>query len=98
MTKQIVQLYMSSYSWTPEHNKWELFQMKKYLGVAYVALYMYVVAYVAFYMYVVTYVAFYMYVYIWKLNKHLNIQMCKMQVNRHTKQKYLCQCHVMSHE
>ena len=32
-----------------------------------------------------------------KLNiKDLNIEMCKMQVNRHTKQTYLCQCHVMS--
>ena len=73
---------MSLYSWTPEHNKWELFQMKKYLRVAYVAFYMCV------------------YVYIWKLNKDLNIQMCKMQVNRHTKQKYmyLCQCHIISHE
>ena len=30
----------------------------------------------------VAYVAFYMYVYIWKLNKDLN--MYKMQVNRHT--------------
>ena len=49
--------------------------MKKYLGVAYVA--------------------FYMYVYIRKLDKDLNIQMCKMQVNRHTKQKHLCQCHIM---
>ena len=32
---------MSLYFWTPEHNKWELFQMNKYLVVAYVAFYMY---------------------------------------------------------
>ena len=25
------------------------------------------------------------------LDEDLNIQICKMQVNRHTKQKYLCQ-------
>ena len=49
---------------------------KKYLGVAYVA--------------------FYMYVYILKLNKDLNIQTCKMQVNRHT--KYGTWRHIMSHE
>ena len=33
-----------------------------------------------------------------KFNKDLKIQMCKMQVNRHTKQNVLIQCHIMSHE
>ena len=33
---------MLQYFWTPEHNKWGLFQMKKFSGVAYVAFYMYV--------------------------------------------------------
>ena len=47
----------------------------------------------------VAYVAFFMYVYFWKLNKDLNIQKSKMQVNRNTKQKYLCQWwYIMSHE
>ena len=32
--------------------------------------------------------SFYMYVYICKFNKGINIQMCKMQVNMHTKQKF----------
>ena len=30
-----MQLYVSLYSWTPEYNKWELFQMKKSLAVAF---------------------------------------------------------------
>ena len=34
-----------------------------------------------------------------KIKKDLliNIQMCKMQENRHTKHKYLCKCDIMSH-
>ena len=27
-----------------------------------------------------------------------NIHMCNKQVNRHTKEKYSCQCHIMSQE